>query len=153
MRIKVLCCLLCTALALGQTATAQTSPKQQTGSWWRQFAPGAFPYTKDAGKLPLISVKVRESAGWCGVSIPSGVQRSSATGIIRSRLRESSPKRRCTESRINRNRFKYQVRIILRGKITGSQLQVQPVPPDMRQCGALCLRDSFLQVLHQVLLI
>jgi endoglucanase len=57
MRMRVLCYILSAALAFGNTATAQTSPKQQTGSWWRQFAPGAFPYTKDAGKLPLISVQ------------------------------------------------------------------------------------------------
>jgi hypothetical protein len=36
---------------------AQTPAQPQTGSWWREQAPGAWPYRLNAKKLPLIAVK------------------------------------------------------------------------------------------------
>ncbi len=57
MKAMIFCYILCTGLVFGNTAQAQPAQKQQTDSWWRQFAPGFFPYKKDAKKLPLISVE------------------------------------------------------------------------------------------------
>jgi endoglucanase len=57
MRNKIICLFLCVCIVSGVGVFAQTSPVQQPGSWWRQFAPGAFPYTRSAKKQPLISVK------------------------------------------------------------------------------------------------
>ncbi len=45
------------SLAVASSLLAQSAPASKLGAWWHETAPGLRPYTANAKKLPLISVK------------------------------------------------------------------------------------------------
>jgi endoglucanase len=49
--------LLFATIAAAQAPPAAPTTPRPAGSWWSERAPGARPYTRDATKLPLVSVK------------------------------------------------------------------------------------------------
>ncbi len=56
MKFLTRCLCICILMTAG-IAAAQTPAQPQTASWWREQAPGAWPFRLNAKKLPLVSVK------------------------------------------------------------------------------------------------